>query len=101
MVEKLVYPTLVASHIKPFVKSSEEESYDPENGLLLSQNMDGLFDKGYISFNDDGSIILSDKLDPELRDYLSKYVLDGVFVGAKRKEYLNYHREIFGERLGI
>src|SRR3989338_7350967 len=101
MVEKLVYPTLVASHIKPFVKSSEEESYDPENGLLLSQNMDGLFDNGYISFNDDGSIILSDKLDPELRDYLSKYVLDGVFVGAKRKEYLNYHIEIFGERLGI
>jgi predicted restriction endonuclease len=101
MLEKLTYPTLVASHIKPFIRSSEEELYDPDNGLLLSQNMDGLFDKGYISFNDDGNIILSDKLNPELRKYLSKYTLDKVFIKEKRKNYLNYHRNLFKEKLGI
>ncbi len=99
MLEKLTYPTLVASHIKPFVKSSEEESYDPDNGLLLSQNMDGLFDKGYISFQDDGNILLSRKLDPGLRKYLSKYKLDKIFIKNKRKYYLNFHRNFFKQKL--
>lgn len=85
MLEKLTYPTLVASHIKPFKKSSDEEAYDPDNGLLLSQNMDGLFDKGYISFNNDGSIILSNKLDTDLKLYLSKYTLDNIFIRDERK----------------
>ena len=50
MVEKLSYPSLVASHIKPFVSASETEAYDANNGLLLSRNMDLLFDQGYIFF---------------------------------------------------
>ena len=101
MLEKLTYPTLVASHIKPFKKSSDEEAYDPDNGLLLSQNMDGLFDKGYISFNNDGSIILSNKLDTDLKLYLSKYTLDNIFIRDERKKYLDYHRELFKEKLEI
>jgi predicted restriction endonuclease len=45
MLEKLSYPSLVASHIKPFIKSDDFEAYDPNNGILLSRNMDILFDK--------------------------------------------------------
>lgn len=101
MLEKLSYPTLVASHIKPFVKSSENEAYDSENGLLLSQNMDGLFDKGCISFNDDGSIIVSNKIDKELIICLLKYKLDKSFLSDVRKKYLNYHRDLFKGKLGI
>lgn len=48
MVEQLSYPTLIASHIKPFIKSNEDEAYDPNNGILLSRNIDSLFDLGYI-----------------------------------------------------
>jgi len=99
MLEKMPYPILIASHIKPFAKASEEESYDPNNGLLLSQNMDGLFDKGYISFNDDGSIIISELLDPRLREHLRGYHLDDIFLRQERRKYLIYHRELFKEKL--
>ena len=47
---------LIASHIKPWSESSNEEKLDPYNGLLLLPNYDKLFDKHLISFNDDGKI---------------------------------------------
>ena len=50
---------LIASHIKPWSESSNEEKLDPYNGLLLLPNYDKLFDKHLISFNDDGKIIIS------------------------------------------
>ena len=101
MVEKLSFPILIASHIKPFIQSGEDEAYDPNNGILLSQNLDGLFDKGYISFEDNGSIIISNKLDPELKDHLIKYELATEFLIPERVKYLSYHRNLFKEKLGI
>jgi hypothetical protein len=44
VVEKLAYPVLIASHIKPFINSDENEAYDPNNGLLLSRTIDSHFD---------------------------------------------------------
>jgi len=92
MLEKLSYPSLVASHIKPFICSKESEAYDPNNGLLLSRNMDILFDQGYISFKENGVIILSDRLDDELKGCLNRYSLELMFIDDKRNEYMNYHR---------
>jgi putative restriction endonuclease len=93
MVEKLEHPALVASHIKPYIDCSLEEAFDAENGLLLSRNMDALFDQGHLSFEDDGRVILSNKLSEELRMNLKSYALDGMFLSEKRKAYLKYHRE--------
>jgi putative restriction endonuclease len=93
MLEYLKYPSLVASHIKPFIKSNKEEAYDKYNGLLLSRNLDGLFDKGYISFNDNGKIICSKNLDTDLTLTLNKYKLNDKILHHKRLEYLDYHRE--------
>lgn len=101
MVERLSYPTLIASHIKPFIRSSEDEAYDPNNGLLLSQNLDGLFDKGLISFDDNGSIIISNTINAELKKYLQKYKLDDNFLNRDRKKYLIYHREFFKYKLNL
>ncbi len=50
---------LRASHIKPWAQSSNSEKLDGANGLMLSPHVDHLFDKGFISFNDDGSLIIS------------------------------------------
>ncbi|MBK0115439.1 MULTISPECIES: HNH endonuclease [unclassified Delftia] len=50
---------LVASHIKPWKKSTNSERLDQWNGLLLSPNLDKAFDKGFITFEMDGSIRLS------------------------------------------
>lgn len=49
---------LVSSHIKPW-SVDKEARLDPFNGLLLSPTLDRAFDQRLISFNNDGSIILS------------------------------------------
>jgi mutator protein MutT len=53
---------LIASHILPWKYASNKERLDPENGILLSPNLDALFDKHLISFNNDWKIIFSEKL---------------------------------------
>lgn len=53
---------LVTSHIKPWANSSDEERLDPYNALPLAAHIDAAFDAGLISFQDDGSIILSGEL---------------------------------------
>lgn len=100
MVEKVFYPVLIASHIKPFAKSSDEEAYDPNNGILLSKNIDSLFDLGYITFEDDGSIIFSNtiKMKKDLIDKIKSYSLDAKFINKERIMYLNYHRNFVFEQ---
>lgn len=99
MVEQLSYPTLIASHIKPFIKSNEDEAYDPNNGILLSRNIDSLFDLGYITFRDNGEIIFATHLKQDVKDFIANYSLDNRFINAKRLEYLEYHRnDVFEKR---
>jgi hypothetical protein len=50
---------LIASHAKPWIKSNNDERLDPFNGLLLTPNLDKAFDKGFITFMDNGDIKLS------------------------------------------
>ena len=61
---------LIASHIKPWRDCGEkpQECLDPENALLLSPTWDRLFDQGFISFTDNGEMIISDKLKPRVRN---------------------------------
>lgn len=92
MLEKLAYPVLIASHIKPYRDSTQEEQFDSNNGLLLSKNMDSLFDLGYITFDSEGHIIVSTKLNKDVATYVKQYKLDSNIYTAKRKEYMEYHR---------
>ncbi len=99
VLEQLSYPILIASHIKPFIESSENEAYDPNNGLLLSRTIDSLFDgrKGkppYISFNDDGTIIFSERLAEDVKEFWKDYQLENIVLNDERKEYLAYHRAL-------
>jgi hypothetical protein len=50
---------LRASHIKPWRASSDFEKLDGNNGLLLSPHVDHLFDRGFISAEDDGNLLVS------------------------------------------
>lgn len=86
---------LIASHIKPWAKSTDIEKLDGCNGLLLSPHVDRLFDRGLISFEDDGSILVSSSLPTNV---LSQWGLDklsnvGSFT-AEQARYLKHHREI-------
>jgi putative restriction endonuclease len=53
---------LIASHIKPWRDSSNDERLSSENGLLLTPTIDHLFDKGFISFESDGGMIVPPSL---------------------------------------
>ena len=50
---------LRASHCKPWRDSSNDERLNGENGLLLTPTIDHLFDRGFISFEDTGNLIVS------------------------------------------
>jgi hypothetical protein len=52
-----------ASHIKPWSKSTNPERLNPANGVLLAAHIDALFDRGLISFTNNGSMLLSPEID--------------------------------------
>lgn len=86
---------LIASHIKPWNQSTDSERIDPFNGLLLTPTLDKLFDRGYISFTDDGSLIISPLLgerDISLLGINSSMKL--YKVEARCLPYLKFHREV-------
>jgi len=84
---------LIGAHIKPWVKSSDEEKIDPYNGLLLSPNADKLFEIGLISFQDNGSMMISDKIN--LSELKKLGIENKIKIDFKEKNliYLKYHRE--------
>jgi putative restriction endonuclease len=53
---------LRASHIKPWADCTDAERLDVHNGLLLSALWDAAFDRGLVSFADDGSVLASPRL---------------------------------------
>lgn len=85
-------PVLRASHIKPWRDGSNEERLDVFNGLLLTPNMDALFDKGLISFEDSGVIIVSPELPLESqRDFGLSHEIQVPLKGEHIK-YISWHR---------
>lgn len=100
MLEGLAYPVLIASHIKPYSHclNDEKAQFDVNNGLLLSKNTDSLFDLGYITFNDDGSIESSKSLSQDLTNYLSHFRLHRDFLTPQRIEYMKYHKSFVFEK---
>ena len=86
---------LISSHIVPWSESNDEERLDVENGILLSPNIDSLFDKHLISFEDDGSILISEKVDLSNRDSLGINEEIKILITEGMKKYLKRHRERF------
>lgn len=85
---------LVASHIRPWAQSSNEERLDKYNGLVLIPNLDKAFDIGLISFSNAGKILFS----PSLADRIKLSFSDTMKIEPKDQNlsYLEYHRdEIF------
>lgn len=90
---------LTASHIKPWSKSNDFEKLDGNNGLLLSPHVDRLFDRGYISFEDCGTLMVSRSLP---NDVVSAWGLPAGLetrpFTKKQAVYMEYHRaKIYGK----
>lgn len=84
---------LIASHIKPWSESAAEEKLDVDNGFLFCPNHDRVFDRGLITFGDDGHIIISEDLSAGDRIYL--HINDDMKISLteKNKKYLKFHRD--------
>lgn len=87
---------LRASHCKPWRDSNHAERLDPENGLLLTPSIDHLFDRGFISFESTGRLLVSPVAHPESLAKMGVPVdrsLDvGVFSSGQSR-FLEYHRD--------
>jgi hypothetical protein len=87
---------LAAFHIKPWADCDNQQRLDPYNGFLLSPTYDKAFDYGYITFSDDGTIVVHDRLSD---DDISRLGIrrDARINGLQEghKMYLRYHRNKF------
>lgn len=86
---------LIASHIKPWVKSNTLEKTDPQNGFMFTPTYDFLFDRGFITFSNDQRMLVSPWLSKMTCKKLN--LVDGkkypLLPINGRKPYLDYHRK--------
>jgi len=87
------YRVLVASHIKRWCDSDNRERLDPFNGLLLTPNVDRLFDMHLISFGNDGRLLVSARVAPGLLDQLGIREETTIPLDIRHQPYLAAHRE--------
>ena len=87
---------LVASHIKPWSVCEKTEKLDVDNGFLMCPDHDLLFDKGYISFTDNGEILISDSLLEHDRVFMNVNKDMRIDLTEGNKKYLKLHRSLYG-----
>ena len=86
---------LRASHCKPWRDSNNEERLDGENGLLLTPTIDHLFDRGFISFESNGDLLVSPvahKLSLERMGVETSRKLNVGGFSSGQKRFLEFHR---------
>lgn len=74
---------------------------DGRNGLLLSPHADFLFDRGWITFEDNGALVRSSKIPDEVVAHIGLNLTQGRRCGdfqSEQKQYLEYHRNVVFER---
>jgi len=85
---------LRASHIKPWKDcETDEERLDVHNGLLLSALWDAAFDKGLVSFSDEGESIFSRQLSKHGRASLIVQQATKLSFRREHMGKLIWHRE--------
>ncbi len=90
-----------ASHIKGYSDCDEEEKYDLDNGLLLIANADALFDKHFITIDENKQLKFSYLLENNHKLKSQLNLNNGIFkdiLNDRRMQYLAYHRKIFEEK---
>nr|WP_249415122.1 HNH endonuclease [Enterobacter sp. RHBSTW-00994] len=86
-------PLLRASHIKPWAACKNgNERLDPFNGIILAAHIDILFDQGWISFENDGRLLISNELDISVKEQLLLPEKIKTF-SVESYCYLEWHRE--------
>lgn len=85
---------LRASHIKPWKDCTNDERLNVYNGLLLLPNLDACFDMGFISFTDEGNILISSQIsDIALAQLGINKDMKLLKIEPEHKVFLEYHRQ--------
>lgn len=88
---------LRASHAKPWAECpSDAERLDVFNGFLLTANLDALFDRFLISFDDQGGLLISSRI--PVADLQQLGIHSGMrlrWLAAEHRKYLCFHRSIY------
>jgi len=87
---------LRASHIKAWKCATNEERLDAQNGLLLTANLDAAFERGLISFTENGNMLVSDRLSEAERTRLGIPRPLVKSPSAAQAEFLGFHRNYWG-----
>lgn len=85
---------LVASHIKPWKVCTNVERLDSSNGILLSALADRLFDKGLVTFSEDGVVIVSPRMSTSDRAKCGIEQWTRLQLAGQSKLYMEYHRAV-------
>ena len=88
-----VLSILISSHILPWSECNDDERLDVENGILLSPNVDSLFDKHLISFTNSGEMVLSRRITEQQLNKLGIPTKVVIPVSEGMKKYLEKHRQ--------
>jgi putative restriction endonuclease len=86
---------LIASHIKPWRESDNRERLFEGNGLLLTPTIKHLFDRGFISFENGGELLVSPVAHKDSLNKMGIITDRVVNVGGfakPQKEFLEFHR---------
>ena len=92
-----VLPILISSHIVPWSESNDEERLDVDNGILLSPNVDALFDRHLISFDDNGGLLISKNLSIDNIGNLDLLSFPTLEINENMLKYIKRHRNKFLE----
>lgn len=87
---------LRASHCKLWRDYNDAERFDPRNGLLLTPSIDHLFDRGFLSFEQDGRLLISPVAHRASLARMGVPLDPAADVGrfsADRVRFLEYHRD--------
>jgi putative restriction endonuclease len=90
-------PALEASHIRPY---ADEGPHEVANGLLLRADLHRLFDRGYLTFDAEHRLVVSNRLRQDFSNGRSYYPLQGTKLRVPQlsdhqpaASFLQFHRE--------
>mgnify|MGYP002151875581 CR=1 FL=1 len=102
-VQEQIPSLLIASHIKPWKVSDDDERMDGHNGLLLSPHLDKLFDKYLITFDENGYIILSKRVDSSVLSIWNIDLSQAYAITPEQQVYMTHHRKVMDslDKVGV
>ncbi|RWH83965.1 MAG: HNH endonuclease [Mesorhizobium sp.] len=84
---------LRASHIMPWSDcATDAQRLDVHNGLLLSALWDAAFDAGLVTFDEDGQVLVSSRLEGAAQEALNLSSAPTLMLRTEHGPYLAFHR---------